>query len=73
MAFDDTEMGGKRAEFPSTHWSVLAAVRGTITPAHREAINLLIKRYWKPVYCYLRRRGHGNEGAKDLVQEFFAQ
>jgi hypothetical protein len=28
-------------------------------------------RYWKPVYCYLRRKGYPNEDAKDLTQGFF--
>ena len=27
--------------------------------------------YWKPIYCYLRRKGFQNEEAKDLTQEFF--
>jgi RNA polymerase sigma-70 factor (ECF subfamily) len=31
----------------------------------------LLKRYWKPVYCYLRRKGYDNEQAKDLTQGFF--
>jgi RNA polymerase sigma-70 factor (ECF subfamily) len=34
-------------------------------------IELLLKKYWKPVYCYLRRRGSSNEEAKDLTQGFF--
>jgi RNA polymerase sigma-70 factor (ECF subfamily) len=34
-------------------------------------IGLLLERYWKPVYCYLRRQGRGNEEAKDLTQGFF--
>ena len=68
---DDTEMGGNRTGFPSTHWSQLAQVRETPTREHREILNLLIQRYWKPIYCYTRRRGYGNEDAKDVVQEFF--
>ena len=71
MLPNDTEMGGSRRSFPTTHWSMLAAVRGEMTEGHRAVLNLLIERYWKPVYCYVRRRGHGNEDAKDLVQEFF--
>jgi len=67
----DTEMGGKQANFPSTHWSMLKEVRGSLTPAHRAILNLLIQRYWKPVYCYLRRKGKNNEEAKDLTQDFF--
>lgn len=68
---DETEMGGSQVGFPTTHWSMLAAVRGTMTDGHRNVLSLLIQRYWKPVYCYIRRRGHSNEDAKDLVQEFF--
>jgi RNA polymerase sigma-70 factor (ECF subfamily) len=30
-----------------------------------------LERYWKPVYCYLRRKGYSNEEAKDLTQAFF--
>jgi RNA polymerase sigma-70 factor (ECF subfamily) len=71
MLPNDTEMGGSRRSFPTTHWSLLVAVRGEMTEGHRAVLNLLIERYWKPVYCYVRRRGHGNEDAKDLVQEFF--
>jgi hypothetical protein len=31
----------------------------------------LLDHYWKPVYCYLRRKGHTNEQSKDLTQGFF--
>lgn len=68
---DKTDVGGGRKSFPTTHWSQLAAVRDGMTAEHRDALNFLIRQYWKPVYCYLRRRGYGNEDAKDLVQEFF--
>ena len=34
-------------------------------------IGLLLQRYWKPVYYYLRRSGYDNEQAKDLTQGFF--
>jgi len=34
-------------------------------------IGLLLNRYWKPVYCYLRRHRYDNEQAKDLTQGFF--
>lgn len=45
---------------------------GHLSTRERTALtNALIQRYWKPVYCYLRRRGYGNEEAKDLTQSFF--
>jgi len=69
--FNDTEIGGDRRFFPSTHWSLLAAVKDEITESHRAALNILIEKYWKPVYYYLRKRGYNNEDAKDLTQDFF--
>lgn len=57
--------------FPRTHWSRLAAVKGDVTAEQREALNYLAERYWKPLYCYVRRRGYGEVEAEDLVQEFF--
>jgi RNA polymerase sigma-70 factor (ECF subfamily) len=37
----------------------------------RDALDRLIAVYWKPVYFYIRRRGHDVEAAKDLTQGFF--
>ena len=72
MARDDTQIGGTNPGMPTTHWSMLAAVRdGPMTPAHAAIVNELMRRYWKPVYCYIRRIGYNNEDAKDLTQEFF--
>ena len=36
-------------------------------------INDFLRKYWKPVYCYLRHKGHANEAAKDLTQGFFQE
>lgn len=71
MAYQDwTEMGGIKDKFLSTHWSL---VEGVKQQPERELVlmDLLIQRYWKPVYCYLRRKGYPNEQAKDLTQGFF--
>jgi len=67
----DTEIGGDRAEFPSTRWSLLGVALDATGEKKRAALNVLIQGYWKPVYCYIRRCGHENEDAKDLTQEFF--
>jgi len=71
---DFTEMGGVGAAFLTTHWSIIEQV-GSDSPEdqNQALIAELIKRYWKPVYCYLRRRGYPNEQAKDLVQGFFQE
>lgn len=70
MAYQDwTEMGGIKEKFLTTHWSLVEDIK----QGDRELalMDLLIQRYWKPVYCYLRRKGYPNEQAKDLTQGFF--
>jgi len=67
---DQTDMGGIRESFLTTHWSLIEAVQQG-QDKDQALIGLLLRRYWKPVYCYLRRKGLGNEEAKDLTQAFF--
>ena len=67
---DGPEISGDPRRFPTTHWSMLDAVRGPMTAEHREVLNCLILRYWQPVYAYVFRRGFQNDAA-DLTQDFF--
>jgi RNA polymerase sigma-70 factor (ECF subfamily) len=67
---DWTEIGGARQKFLTTHWSMLEGIKKH-DDKERNLIGLLLERYWKPVYCYLRRKGYDNEKAKDLTQGFF--
>ena len=66
-------MGGAGSQFPSTRWSLILNARTQDETRRRLAIENLIEAYWKPVYCYLRKRGYGNEEAKDLTQDFFCE
>ena len=68
---DYTDMGGTREAFLTTHWSVIEDSGSDDQDKNQALIGLLVSRYWKPVYCYLRRKGHNNEQAKDLTQGFF--
>lgn len=66
-------MGGQVSRFTHTAWTQILAVR-TQDSEHKRAIrDALLGRYWRPVYAYLRRKGRGNEEAKDLTQEFFTE
>jgi hypothetical protein len=66
-------MGGTKDVFPTTRWSEILNV-GTLDESQRKTvISELLRRYWKPVYCYLRHRGYANEPAKDLTQGFFCE
>jgi RNA polymerase sigma-70 factor (ECF subfamily) len=68
---EETTMGGAKNVLETTKWSEICEAR-TADAARRQAVvNNLIKRYWKPVYCYLRRKGYSNDSAKDLTQGFF--
>ena len=66
-----TDMGGTGQAFLTTHWSLVEGVASTDEEKSQALISLLLQRYWKPVYCYLRRKGYRNEEAKDLTQGFF--
>ena len=69
---DKTDMGGLQEAFLTTHWSLVEDIdTADDDDKNRALVGILLKRYWKPVYCYLRRKGYDNEQAKDLTQGFF--
>ncbi len=71
MAYGDrTDIGGERETFLTTHWSMIKGIKEQ-EDKDRALIGLLLGRYWKPVYCCIRRKGYSNEQAKDLTQGFF--
>jgi len=59
--------------FATTHWSVVLAAGEGDSPPARQALEVLCRGYWYPIYVYVRRKGHGPDEAQDLTQEFFAQ
>jgi len=64
---DETAIGGDNVRFQPTAWTVVRDARD----GSRDALDHLIAVYWKPVYFFIRRRGHDVEAAKDLTQGFF--
>ena len=69
MASDDTGAGGP--QFRTTLWTVILAAKDSSSVQRREALETLIHRYWKPLYTFIRRRGHDSESSKDITQGFF--
>lgn len=57
--------------FPMTRWSMVVAARDSPSSERSEALGELCRLYWRPVYLYVRRRGHSAEQTEDLTQEFF--
>lgn len=59
------------SRFHSTRWSVVLAA-GSHLEHSREALEELCATYWRPIFGFVRRRGHSEEDARDLTQGFFA-
>jgi len=69
------ESPGDPREFATTQWSLVAAARPgeTDRTRAREALAELCRRYWYPLYAFVRFRGHSADDAQDLTQSFFAR
>lgn len=68
-----TRMGGSCNIFDTTCWTAIYHAQ-TLNHEHKLLyVNELTNKYWKPIYCYLRRKGYDNETAKDITQGFFLE
>jgi RNA polymerase sigma-70 factor (ECF subfamily) len=62
----------ERAEFPATSWGLIAGIQASGTSVRKTALESLCRRYWAPVYHYVRRAwAKSPEDAQDLTQAFF--
>jgi RNA polymerase sigma factor (sigma-70 family) len=67
------ESAGEPRKFATTRWSLILSAAhsdGGEQNAHK-ALNELCRTYWRPVFSFIRRRGHSMEDAQDLTQDFF--
>ena len=62
-------------QFVTTHWSLVGAVKpGEASQTRaREALDVLCRAYWYPLYAFVRSRGYSAHDAQDLTQAFFAR
>jgi RNA polymerase sigma-70 factor (ECF subfamily) len=67
----ETTMGRAKNVFQTTRWSEILDAKTPDEIRRKAVVGNLMQRYWKPIYCYLRHKGHNNEIAKDLTQGFF--
>jgi len=65
-------MSINQAAFPTTDWGLLKNLSGNDPALRAAGLEILARRYWRPVYCFLRRSGHDDADSKDLTQAFFA-
>ena len=60
------------AEFPETHWSQILEIGNPAHPAHAQHLDRLARRYWKPLYYYIRAmRDFSGPDAEEIAQDFF--
>ncbi len=65
--------GAERAQFTTTHWSVVLVAGRHPSPQADEALEVLCRTYWYALYAFVRRQGYEVMDAQDLTQEFFAR
>ena len=60
------------SQFPDTHWSQILEIGDPEHPRHAEHLERLVRRYWKPLYYYVRALRDVSCGdAEDVTQDFF--
>ena len=65
------DSGNSGGIFPNTRWSMVVAARDSPSSERGEALSELCRVYWRPVYLFIRGRGHSPEETEDLTQDFF--
>lgn len=59
------------ASFCTTHWTLILEAAQSRSQGAHPALAELCRRYWHPLYWFVRRRGYDPEEAQDLTQGFF--
>lgn len=60
------------ADFGRTRWSIVRALRQGAEAEARNSLAELCRRYWVPVYVYVRHCGHPPQAAAGLTQSFLS-
>lgn len=63
----------RTASFPETQWSMVIRSGDAADTGAHAALEALCRRYWFPLYAFVRRQGRSHHEAEDCTQEFFAQ
>lgn len=61
----------RKPEFSATRWSLILHARDGDDATALPALEELCRRYWYPLYAFVRRQGRDAEEAGDLTQAFF--
>lgn len=58
-------------QFATTNWSAVLDAASPTSPTARAALGNLYQAYFYPLYGFVRRRGHSEPDAQDLLHDFF--
>lgn len=58
-------------QFATTNWSVVLAAADVTSPRAQAALGALYQAYSYPLYGFVRRQGHSEHDAQDLLHDFF--
>jgi RNA polymerase sigma factor (sigma-70 family) len=72
MTNDGQGFAASRAQFTTTHWSIVLSARELSSDSGQKALQKLCASYWPAIYSFLRRKAYSPEDAKDIAQDFFA-
>src|SRR5690348_978617 len=70
---EDRAVVARNHVFATTHWSVVLKAGEEHSREGQAALEKLCRTYWFPLFAFSRRKGHTEEDAKDLTQQFFAR
>lgn len=68
---DTFSIGGASRGFDTTQWDIVFAAGHPHSADATQAREELCRRYWPPLYDFIRRNGYGVEQSRDLTQSFF--
>ena len=61
------------SSFQATRWTLVQRVKEANAADAQEALNVLCRMYWRPLYVFARGYGRSMEDAEDVVQGFLAK
>jgi DNA-directed RNA polymerase specialized sigma24 family protein len=71
VRLNDSSAAGKAGQFETTQWTAVLLSAQSGTPAADTAREGICRRYWYPLYAFIRKRGYTGDDARDLTQGFF--
>jgi|SRR5689334_18761820 len=68
-----SQSSSRKDHFAATRWSTVMQLADKESPVARDALEQLARRYWYPVYAYIRRCGHAPMIAAEMAHKLLEQ